>query len=280
MPPATTKRAGPTLPTGFSVIWAPGGPTGQGSTSIKVQDVILYRALRLAGVTGGPGRTPSPEQLVDALISLNGLIDSLNLHRGAIYTIQPNRYTLTPPKPSYSIGIDPLGLVTADFNAPRPIYIENARLVLTSSPVEVYLPLRIATDLEWSSIAVRAIPVTIPQVMYCDYDYPIAQIFFWGYPTEANDLELWTWKDVKEFSSLNDPVICPVGYIDMFCYQLAVRLADQFRTPISPNVISDARRMLSRIKSVNDPNGPMGSADYGTRGWKSGDFNYLTGGPS
>jgi hypothetical protein len=270
----------PTLPKGFSIIWGPNGPTGGGTSSLKVQDAILYRALRLARVTNGPGRTPNPEQYVDALISLNGLLDSLNIQPGAIYTVQPARYTLAPPKTFYTIGIDPTGAVTADFQAPRPIHIDRARLVLTSSPSPVYLPLHIATDAQWASIVVREIPVTIPQIMYCNYDHPIAKLFFWGYPTQANDLEMWTWQPLTQFTSLNDPVVAPAGYLDMLTYQLAVRLGDQFGTSaaMSPNVAADARRMLGRVKALNDPNSPIGSADAGAAGRRGGgDFNYLTG---
>jgi len=272
----------PSLPTGFNVIWSPNGPTGGGSTSLAVQDAILYRALRLARVIGGPGRTPNPEQYVDALISLNGLLDSLNIQPGVIYTVQPARYTLAPPQPSYTIGIDPAGLVVADFNAPRPIRIDEARLVLTSSPQPVFLPLRIATDAEWQSIVVREIPTSVPTILYMNNDYPIAKLFFWPYPNAGNDVELWTWEPLEKFASLTQKVIAPEGYLDMLIYQLAVRLGDQFGTAaaMSPNVASDARRMLGRVKALNDPNHPMGTTDAGTRGKPAGDFNYLTGMPS
>lgn len=258
------------------MIWGPGGPTGGGSTSLKVQDAILYRALRLARITGGPGRTPNPEQFVDALISLNGLLDSLNIQPGVIYTTQPARYTLAPPKTFYTIGIDPTGAVTADFPVDAPVRIDQARLVLNSVN---WLPLHIADAAEWSTLVVREMPSSVPTALYYDYAFPIAKLYLWGYPTVSNDLELWTWQTLKHFASLNDPVIAPEGYLDMLTYQLAVRLGDQFGTAaaMSPNVISDARRMLGRVKAMNDPNKPMGSADYGTRGRRGGDFNYVSG---
>jgi len=262
------------------VIWSPDRTQPGGSASIKVKDCILYRALRLARVTGGPGRTPNPEQYVDALISLNGLLDSLNINRSAIYTVQPARYTLSPPKKFYTIGIDPLGLTIADFNAPRPIYIQDARLILTSSPSPVFLPLKvIRQDSAWASIVVREMPSTIPLYIYPDNDSPIEKLYFWPYPTQTNDVELWTWEPLTQFASLDDPVIAPTGYMDMLVYQLAVRLGDQFGTAaaMSANVISDARKMLGRVKALNEPNVPMGSADYGTRGTPTADFNYMTG---
>jgi hypothetical protein len=68
----------------------------------------------------------------------------------------------------------------------------------------------------------------------------------------------------------------------MFVYNLAVRLADQFGTVAPPNVMTEARRTLSRVKALNSPSTPMGSNDYGTegdryRGAGRGDFNYMSG---
>src|SRR5215831_18091261 len=148
--------------------------------SIQLKDAILYRALRLAQITRGPGRTANPEQFNDALLALNGLLDSLNIQHDAIFSINNDRYHLTPSKRSYSIGIDPLGVKLADFRVPVPIRIDQARLVLTASASPVYLPLTLATAEQWASITVRDVPTTVPQVMYCDYDYPIANLWFGG----------------------------------------------------------------------------------------------------
>ena len=246
--------------------------------SIQLKDAILYRALRLAQITRGPGRTANPEQLNDALLALNGLLDSLNIQHDAIFSINNDRYHLTPSKRSYSIGIDPLGVKTADFQVPVPIRIDQARLVLTAPASPVYLPLTLATAEQWASITVRDVPTTVPQVMYCDYDYPIANLWFWGYPTAGNDVELWTWQPLGRFTAITDSVVMLPSYVEMLVYNLAVRLADQFGTVLPPNVMSEARRLLGRIKAVNNPSLPMGSNDYGTEGDRyRGDFNYMAG---
>lgn len=253
-----------------------------------VQAAILYRALRLAGVTMGPGRTASPDQLSDALLSLNGLIDYLNAQEDAIFFKAFSRYTLSPPKQSYTIGIDPNAVTqTADFKVTRPIRIDQARLVLTSSPAAVYLPLHLATDAEWASITVRQMPNTIPSIMYCDYGWPIATLFFWGWPSVSNDVEIWSWNPLSSYATVTDPVTLPPAYLDMMVYQLAARLQDQFvaqlQVPFNPNLWTQANRMLGRVKAVNTPNIEIGSADFGARGStldSGGYFNYMTGGPA
>ena len=251
-----------------------------------VQQAILYRALRIAGVTMGPGRTASPDQLADALLALNGLIDYLNANEGAIFTIQPLLFTLSPSKISYTIGIDPAGIQVADFAATRPTRIEQAKLVLTSSPTWVYLPLHLATDAEWAAITVRQVPVTIPKVMYCDYNWPIANLFFFGYPTQANKLELWVWQNLPTFATVTSPYTAPPAYTAALTYLLASRLQDMFvsqlQVPYNPNLELEGRRLLGRIKSVNQQNPRVGSADWGQQGARTGGggFNYLTGMPS
>ena len=252
------------------------------ASSIQLKDAILYRALRLAQITRGPGRTANPEQLNDALVALNGMLDSLNIQHDGIYSINNQRYTLAPPKLSYTIGIDPLGVQHADFPVPRPVRIDQARLVMTNSPTPVYLPLVIATADQWASITVRQVPTTVPQVMYCDYNYPLSRLFFWGYPTSSCDVELWQWQPFTAFATITDSVVLPPGYSDMFVYNLAVRLADQFGTVAPPNVQTEARRKLGRVKALNSPSMPMGSNDYGTEGNRydsgtRGTFNYMTG---
>jgi hypothetical protein len=252
--------------------------------SIALKDAVLYRALRLAQITRGPGRIATPDQFQDALGALNGMLDSLNVQHDGIYSVNNNQYTLTPPKTNYTIGLLPTGPQTADFQVPRPIRIDQARLVLTNSPTPVYLPLALATHSEWATIVVRKVQTTVPRVLYCDYGYPLANLYFWGYPTSACNVELWTWQPFTAFTTITDNVIFPSGYVDMLVYNLAVRLADQFGTVLPPNVQVEARRTLARVKALNSPSTPMGSNDSGTRDERyrggsgtRGDFNYYAG---
>lgn len=257
-------------------IWGP----GVSGTSYAVRDIVLYRALRLAGITTGPVRTANPETFADALLSLNGFIDYLNAQGDAIFSIQPERMTLAPPKLIYTIGIDPYGIVLADFQLPRPERILRANLVLTASAPPVYTALRIIDYDTYAALGVRDIPVTIPSYLYCDYDFPIAGLHLWGYPSQANDLELWVWQALTGFATLDDPCILPPGYLDMLVYNTAARLMDQFpeRAKQNDSVRQQAMRMLGKIKAANSITEAIPSADYGTTGRKGGGwFNYMTG---
>lgn len=241
---------------------------------MSVATELLYPALRLAGILGAPGRTASTSELADAFDALNRMLGSWTIQDEMIYTIQANRYNLSPSKTSYTIG--PSG---ADFNAPRPVRITQATLVLLG-PSELHLPLNLLTDAQWAQRRMREVPTSVPAELYNDSAFPNSRLYLWGYPTVANDLELFTWQQLSSFASQATVVSLPPGYANAICYNLAVQLNDQFGTPIRPNVLAEARRTAARIKGNNAPSPAVPSADFGTRGSQDiGTFNWLTGMP-
>lgn len=241
---------------------------------MSVATELLYPALRLAGILGAPGRTASTSELADAFDALNRMLGSWSIQDELIYSIQVDRYNLNPSKTSYTIG--PSG---ADFTAPRPIRITEACLVLLG-PSELHLPLALLTDSQWAHRRLREIPTSVPTELYDDYDFPNSRLFLWGYPTVANDLELFTWQQLSSFPSQAAAVSLPPGYANAICYNLAVQLNDQFGTPVRPNVLTTARRLSAWVKGNNAPSPAVPSADFGTRGRQhTGMFNYVTGMP-
>ena len=237
---------------------------------------ILYPALRLARITGGPGRTASPDQINDGFQALNRLIDGWTTLRGLIYSMQRNVYTLSPPKQVYTIGRGG----GADFHADRPTRIDHANAVISTGGASVNLPINILTADEWSQMRVREVLTTFPTAMYPDYSHPNCNLYMWPIPTSSPGLELWTWQQTRQFSFSDDPILAPPGYLNAMVLNLAVTLADQFGTQISPNIYGDARKALAMVKGLNTPSPEVASADVGTTGRKKGDFNYQTGMPS
>jgi hypothetical protein len=229
---------------------------------------ILYPALRKAGVTLGPQRTPSPAQYQDALDELNRLLGSLNTDRLFIYTIARYEYPLTGAK-SFTIGIAPQGQL-ADLNGPRPVTIDKANIIY--SMPEIRRPLALLTDLQWSQIVVQDIANTIPYALYDDYAYPLSTLYIYPQPVPGYILELYMWQVVPGFVTPDDIVLLPPGYEDALVLNLAVRLAPHFQRVVDPDVRNDAQKALMRIESINAPKpvleipclgrgGPTGSND-------------------
>jgi hypothetical protein len=242
---------------------------------MTVAQDIVYPALRLARITGGPGRGPSSDQQNDAFRSLNRMIDTWNLKSGLIYRESNDQYSMNPPKKVYSIGRGP----GADFVADRPPTISHANIVLTGGGSTIYLPMRILTDAEWANTRLREFPTTFPTKMYPDYAYPNCNLWMWGTPTVNNFIELWTWQQAQQFVALTDTIAVPPGYLEAAVNNLAVRMGEEFGTTqlMSPTVFAAAKKALADIKGVNQPSPAIASADIGIRSRRAGDFNYFTG---
>jgi hypothetical protein len=231
-----------------------------GFTPAQVGQGLLYPALRKAQVTLGPQRTPSPAQFQDAIEELNRLVGSLNCDRLNIYTIQAYTFPLDPPKKTYTIGIPDASSLPADFDAPRPIAIESANILVSPS---LRHPLRLFTDLQWATIQLQDIPNIWPDALYNDRAYPLSTLYFWGQPAAGCQLELYNWFAIPTFQTINDAVLLPPGYEDALVLNLAVRLAPHFQVPaVPPDVRADAQKALMRLESINAPR-PIASVGFG-----------------
>jgi hypothetical protein len=224
---------------------------------IQAGQGLLYPALRKAGVTLGPQRTPSPAQFQDAIDELNRLLGSLNCDRLWIYGQDILPLPLTG-KEIYTIGIDPTGtLPPADFQVQVPKGITQA--VYVSSTLRYTLTL--LTPQLWSQIALQESPGAIPDGVYFDRGYPIANLYLYGQPP-GGSLELYVWHLIPGVVSLADVVVVPPGYEDAIVLNLACRLAPHFQLPVRPDVREQARESMMRLESINAPQ-PIASVGFG-----------------
>jgi len=257
-----------------SALWGGGVPGGGAVAGLQARHVgqgILYPALRKAGVTLGPQRTPSPAQFQDAIDELNRLSASLNCDRLFIYSIARSEYPLNPPKATYTIGISNDPAATVDFAAQRPQMIERANIIVQAG-TQPY-PLEIVTDLQWADVGAPVAPGTIPELLYNDRAYPVSTLYLYGQPATGQSLELFTWARVPEFQSTTDVVLFPQQYEDALVLNLAVRLAPHFQLPVNVDVRNDAQKSLMRLESINAPQ-PIASLGFGGCGC---DFDIYSG---
>ena len=263
---------GGTIPGGSGSLW--GGSSGAGGGMINpvyVGQGLLYPALRKAGITLGPQRTPSPAQYQDAIDELNRLVGSLSCDRLFIYSKFDLIFPLTDSK-TYTIGASADPNIIPDFDAPRPEGIEAANIIMTGQSPLRY-PLAIVTDLQWSKIRLQDIPNTIPEVLYNDRGYPLSTLFLWGQPMPGCSLELFFWQLVPTFLTPDDQVLLPPGYEDALVLNLAVRMAPHFQLPVNADVRNDAQKALMRLESINAPR-PIADTGALGCGCTSGYNNY------
>src|SRR5262245_32998662 len=159
-------------------------------TPMQMGKGLLYPALRKAGVTLGPGRTPSPAQFQDAIAECNRLLGNLNCDPYWIYSQDVLSFPLTG-KSIYTIGIDPTGTAPpADFPVQAPQMITYANYA-SGSPA-VRNAVEILTPQVWASLTYQELAGGLVLALYYDRNFPIGNIYVYGQP-ESGSLELWVW---------------------------------------------------------------------------------------
>jgi hypothetical protein len=211
---------------------------------------LVNAALRIAGITGRPGRTPSTDQSTEAINVLNRMMGSWNCDRLKIFQVGVDRYALTPQQSTYFIG--PNG----DFVAPRPAKIVRANVVLTATSPEIHRPLRIYEVEDWAALSIPELQTGAwSSRLYYDHGMPDAQIFLYPIPGEPDDLELFTYYALQQFAALTDVVVLPDGYEQAITENLALKLATYYPwdAHMDPDVARQANQSLAAIEGLNGP---------------------------
>lgn len=208
---------------------------------------LISDALAECGILA-QGETATAEDSDFAHKRLNQMIESWRIQRRLIYKIDVARHTLTADATSHTIG--PSG----DFVTERPTRIVRANIVVTGFTPELHNPLNLVERAEeWAELTAPLLPGQIPSHLYCDYGWPDATLYLFPYPTQAYDLELFTWKQFDRFKTLTDAVSFPPGYYDALMYSLAERLCTPFGVPLTTKaqVSADAARARYVVSSHN-----------------------------
>ncbi|MGA3015932.1 MAG: hypothetical protein ABSF62_02350 [Bryobacteraceae bacterium] len=239
-----------------------------------------YMALRLAGVTkvaDASTNIPSPDQLADCLLQAQLMISEANIRRSMVYSILLTTYVLGTGE-LYTLG--PSGtLVSTTGTSVRPIEIERARLILSTTGTPVHLPVFKGTFREFSDLKVQSIPGALPQMIYCDDAYPLANVYIVPQDVGGDSLELYTWQTLPNLATVGDSIYLAPGYDAWFVPNLAVRLASVFKeqgASVSDDTRQEARRTSAAIMQKNAKSPRMKSDAPGSSG-RAGDFNWLSG---
>ena len=184
---------------------------------------IFKPALRRAGITTLPGIIPSTDQTGELIPELNRMMSLASLDGHKIYTTAIDRYQMTPLQTTYFLG------PTGDWVAPRPNWIVRANVVLLDSSPELHLPLYLLDDKEWAAHVITELQMPWPYQLYNDGSYPDSQIYLFGFPSQTNDIELFTPQELKQdFTDLTDTVSFPPGYEAWIVPALALKAASLY----------------------------------------------------
>lgn len=232
------------------------------------------------------GDVPSPDDMDDALLIFNELLDEWNADARAAYTQTYSDFTLTPALNPHTIGpaasgpggTNPTFVVTTG----RPTRILAAQLNLGGSPA-VYRKIDVIDDAQYRSLPIPGLAQTIPTKLYYSADWldpnnlgtGYGQCFFWGVPQTAYGVRLWYEFLLSQVTDLTLNCSWPQAYQSALRRTLAERLAPMFGQVASPETKEAARIARELVFGNNDDEPTIDTADAGLgRGGDPMGFNY------
>lgn len=214
-------------------------------TNNTFYDIILL-ALKNAGVVG-VGQTPGATDMNDACAMLNDMIAQWQQRRYLVYRLVEQSVPCTGAQ-YYTIG--PGG----DINVPqRPAEINAAfaRQTVNNVPNQIDYPLSILPSREtYSMIALKSLQ-SFPEWAWWDADTPIGKLYV--YPVITNQFTLFVnfRQQLQTAVSLTDQITLPAEYKEALMYNLALRLAANYATPLNPVIPGLAAAALETMRTVN-----------------------------
>lgn len=233
-------------------------------------------AAREIGVANGDGSALDASDAAVLLGLLRRLLNAWNANRLAVYATAFPEYTLVPNLSPHTIG--PSGATwTATL---RPVSLEGANLILTTSSPNVNTPITVRDAQWWLGQSVPDLTSTFPTDVYYQPDYPNGKLFFWPVPTTAYDVQLMVRVLLDESVDLSDTFELPPGYQQAITLTLAEMAQRPFSRPYDGSLAQDATRARAAIFDNNAVVPRLVTKDAGMTPGSSGnraDFNWLTG---
>src|SRR6185312_186162 len=207
---------------------------------------LISLALRNAGIIG-VGQTAAAEDMNDAGRMLNMMLGQWQRRRYLVYRLKEMSLSATGAQ-SYSIG--PGG----DFNVsarPAEINYAFARQVITSNPQQIDYPLQIRPSREdYALIQLKSL-ASFPQWAWFDAAYPLGNFFVYPVITSQFEIFIGFSEILQSVESLTDQINVPPEYVEAMVYNLALRLAANYNSPINPVVPGLAKAALETMRTVN-----------------------------
>lgn len=205
-----------------------------------VQAGIVDAALRLIGAID-PGETPATAERDDAFSALNQIVSSWNIAGLGLYYTKREIFSLTGAA-SYTIGS------AQTFNTARPIKVLTAGVVSGGAQ----RPLKICTAEEWLALTTdRSRAGKFGKYLFLDNAFATGTLFILPVPASGGSLEMYSLKELAEFSSLGATIALPPGYERAFTFALALDIAPQFGVKPSQMVIDGAGEAKTAIMAAN-----------------------------
>lgn len=192
------------------------------------------------------GDTLEAQDANDALVTLNVMLDSWNSEDLMIPGIEILNFSFIPSQQAYTLG--PGG----DWDHARPQTIEHLSLLGVQNPPQtVELPILMISDEEWADMPVKQVECNQPLYCYDDAGFPMRTLRFYGIPTVADQVAIYSWLPLAQFSSLQSVLTFQPAYYRAILYNLAVELSTDWNVEPTGIVVGMAVESKARVKASN-----------------------------
>lgn len=221
---------------------------------MRVRDLI-EASMREIGVLAA-SETASAQEATDGLARLVMLRDRLSNEKLTLHTVSRSTWTIAPGTGTYSVG------VAGHIDIVQPAYIQDVRLLDTSTDPWTESPLHPLTEEAWEAIAQKDRTAPRPEAWYYDHGLAavsgLASLTLWPTPT-ASMLRgvIYHWSDWSDIDASHPPlaldslVLVPRGYEEMLVTNLALMLCPTYERQPHPMLMKAAIESMAAIKRVN-----------------------------
>ena len=208
---------------------------------------LLIATLKLIGVISGI-ETPSADQQHDALERLNDMLDAWAANSMCIFQVVRTEWPLKAGQQVHTIGEGP----GADFQSVRPVWIQKAGIVSTTTDPEFELPVKLLNVDEWAQVTIKSVTTSLSWYLWNDYGYPNSNLTLWPIPSVGTlRLALYVPTPVRRLTTVMAPLAYPPGWSEALRYNLAVRLCPEFGRPLDPAIATIAQSSYATLQRAN-----------------------------
>lgn len=229
---------------------------------------LLSAGLRKLGVLAS-GEVATANELSDAMMAFNNLLDSLSNERLIIYSVVQETFSLIAGQQTYTFGTG------GNFNSARPQKIERAYVRAYGTNPVAEIKVEVLNEAQYADLVVKTVTSSLPIGLYNDDSNPLTNISFWPVPSVNLTAVLWSWKALGTYATLTSPVTLPPGYLRMLVHNLAVELAPDYGLVAPDQVVAIALQSKRNVKRMNSK--PIYLTTDEALGSSKGSFNWLKG---
>lgn len=209
---------------------------------------LISKALRKVGVLS-TGQTADSNDALEALSTLNDILEQWNLEDLMLLTSNAGVYALTANVNSYTIG------ATGAFVDIAPIEVLSAYLRI---PGNLDVPLDVISYGDYLRVVQKTTTGTYPSVVSLQNTIPNGTLYLWPTPSAGLSLVLEANVQITQLADLSTTLVLSNGYqkamVDCLAYELCIEYG---RTDMIEEIKDSARISKMNVKRKNAPKDTM-----------------------